>query len=174
MGFSLASSSQVGETCRKKYERSCNTGPCCKGLYCDPSTNTCMPVPKLKCKTQRDKGPVRNTTCVFPFKYKGKTYKMCTHMDLVGDEPWCATETEGKEHNYVEGKWGYCEFSKCKHCYATTEQICKFPFTYHLKTYYTCTSVDSDRPWCCVIKAAGYRTCGDNWAYCRSDCPNDS
>ena len=40
--------------------------------------------------------------CVFPFKYKGKTYDSCTFVD--GSKPWCALTSDYD----TDGKYGYC------------------------------------------------------------------
>ena len=40
--------------------------------------------------------------CVFPFKYKGKTYDSCTFVD--GSKPWCALTSDYD----TDKKWGYC------------------------------------------------------------------
>ncbi|NWU92230.1 MPRI protein, partial [Upupa epops] len=51
-----------------------------------------------RCPPVTEKGEL----CVFPFKYKGKTYRECITEEKR--RPWCAT-TE----NYQEdGKWGFC------------------------------------------------------------------
>ena len=38
--------------------------------------------------------------CVFPFTYKGKTYKTCTKVGH--SRPWCSLDAKYK------GKWGNC------------------------------------------------------------------
>ena len=40
--------------------------------------------------------------CVFPFKYKGKTYDSCTFVG--GSKPWCALTSDYD----ADGKYGYC------------------------------------------------------------------
>ena len=50
-------------------------------------------------------GNVNNETCVFPFIYKGVTYRSCTSKDE--NKNWCYTEVDTNA-NGVEGKWGYC------------------------------------------------------------------
>lgn len=49
-----------------------------------------------------DKGQL----CVFPFKYKGKTYEEC--ITEGKDRPWCATT----ENYQGDEKWGFCSSSK--------------------------------------------------------------
>lgn len=40
--------------------------------------------------------------CVFPFKYKGKSYEKCIMEEKK--RPWCATTADYQG----DGKWGYC------------------------------------------------------------------
>ncbi|XP_040575537.1 serine protease SSP1 [Lepeophtheirus salmonis] len=49
-----------------------------------------------KCKT------LDGYDCVFPFKYKDRTYSICTTIES-NLSPWCATYTP-----YSRGWWGYC------------------------------------------------------------------
>ena len=30
--------------------------------------------------------------CIFPFRYKGRLWKHCTHYDTHGDKNWCSTK----------------------------------------------------------------------------------
>ena len=47
----------------------------------------------------------KDTTCVFPFTYKGQQQHGC-----IGDKPWCATT-----YNFDSDKaWKYCNNSDCK------------------------------------------------------------
>lgn len=71
--------------------------------------NTNMP-PILLCVVKRlylsfsvtEKGEL----CVFPFKYKGKTYEECVTEGK--NRPWCATT----ENYQGDEKWGFCSSSK--------------------------------------------------------------
>ena len=51
-------------------------------------------------------------TCVFPFKYRGKTYNKCTSAGRVSlrGTKWCATEVK-PNGNYKN--WGKCVVSSC-------------------------------------------------------------
>lgn len=40
--------------------------------------------------------------CVFPFKYKGKSYDKCITEEK--NRPWCATAVDYQG----DGKWGFC------------------------------------------------------------------
>ncbi|XP_051469304.1 cation-independent mannose-6-phosphate receptor isoform X1 [Apus apus] len=51
-----------------------------------------------RCPTVTEKGEL----CVFPFKYKGKTYEKCITEEK--NKPWCATT----ENYQGDGKWGFC------------------------------------------------------------------
>ncbi|XP_062345985.1 cation-independent mannose-6-phosphate receptor [Cinclus cinclus] len=51
-----------------------------------------------QCPPVTDKGQL----CVFPFKYKGKTYEEC--ITEGKDRPWCATT----ENYQGDEKWGFC------------------------------------------------------------------
>ena len=57
--------------------------------------------------------------CVFPFKYRGKTYNHCTNEGFYDGLFWCSTLTniETKEHMEGAGFWGFCE-NEAKNCHA--------------------------------------------------------
>jgi len=45
--------------------------------------------------------------CIFPFRYKGRIWKHCTHYDTHGDNNWCSTKVdESGEH--IPGHFGHC------------------------------------------------------------------
>ena len=47
--------------------------------------------------------------CVFPFKYKGKTYEKCTEDHHDVGHPWCAYEVDSDgELGRWPRKWAYC------------------------------------------------------------------
>jgi len=48
--------------------------------------------------------------CVFPFKYKGKTYDSCTDVGTSVHMYWCATKV-GLDDSYIDGEWGACTAS---------------------------------------------------------------
>ena len=53
-------------------------------------------------------GGKKDTPCIFPFKFDGKTYRHCI-WDEGEPEPWCSTKVT-KQQNHVGGQnqWGYC------------------------------------------------------------------
>ena len=60
-----------------------------------------------ECKTNWS-GPNPNRKCVFPFRYRGKTYNHCTSVDNKG-KPWCPTRLFGNKIAYrFWGSWGHC------------------------------------------------------------------
>ena len=61
-------------------------------------------------------GPDPNKTCIFPFKYRGKTYNCCTFDDnyATDTDAWCSTKVDRTgEHLSGQGKYGFCE-PKCQ------------------------------------------------------------
>ena len=49
--------------------------------------------------------------CVFPFKYKGKTYEKCTTVDSENNKAWCAYDIQPGTEVPQDGKhWGDCNF----------------------------------------------------------------
>jgi len=45
--------------------------------------------------------------CIFPFRYKGRLWKHCTHYDTHGYKNWCSTKVdESGEH--IPGHFGHC------------------------------------------------------------------
>ena len=58
------------------------------------------------CKTN-DEGPVKNASCVFPFKYREKTFNFCTDFDDAVGKLWCSTKVK-QEGVHIKGNWGYC------------------------------------------------------------------
>ena len=59
------------------------------------------------CKTVS--GPVKDTTCVFPFEYRMRTYRKCIVADDEG-RFWCPTYVDNKGY-LVGDNWGFCEDS---------------------------------------------------------------
>ena len=53
-------------------------------------------------------GPQSQKKCIFPFKYKGKTYNECVWFRNE-DDPWCSTNVTETGH-HIQGKkqYGYC------------------------------------------------------------------
>ena len=75
-------------------------GRCAKDLNC---LRTC------RCSLKFQPG-VEQIDCVFPFKFKGKTYASCTKDNTVSGNAWCATEVDSTG-TVVDGKWGECDSS---------------------------------------------------------------
>ena len=46
--------------------------------------------------------------CIFPFKFKGKTYTSCTTTESVNGAAWCATKVDSDD-NVVRNFWKDCE-----------------------------------------------------------------
>ena len=69
------------------------------------SEDTCLTTPDSK-----DPG----AKCVFPFKYKGKTYTGCPPVLGNPGRTWCSTKTDS-DGNHVSGgaNFGFCS-SHCK------------------------------------------------------------
>merc|ERR1711976_559697 len=77
-------------------------GNCAKDLNC---LRTCG------CFTEvRTKNGVESKDCIFPFKFKGKTYASCTKDHTTNNKAWCATEVDSTG-TVIEGKWGDCDAS---------------------------------------------------------------
>ena len=53
------------------------------------------------CRTEQ------GNTCVFPFTYKGVTYKSCTTAESDNNKAWCATEVD-TEGVVVNNQWQDC------------------------------------------------------------------
>lgn len=49
-------------------------------------------------------GNSKNARCVFPFKYKGKSYVKCTRDGSAYNTKWCATTSSYDQ----DRKWGHC------------------------------------------------------------------
>ena len=59
-----------------------------------------------ECKTEPAAGR-DGSECVFPFKYKGTTYKQCTKVD--SEEAWCAFGIDANTEVPTDGlHWGDC------------------------------------------------------------------
>ena len=69
--------------------------------------------------------------CIFPFKYKGKTYTACvTPSD--GQKPYCATKVDSNG-NLVEGKWARCN----KYCKTDKGEMFFYVYLSHISYIYT-------------------------------------
>ena len=139
-------------------------------------------------------GPQKKKPCVFPFKYKGKTYDSCNEQVSVPGQAlsalplvkgWCATEVDDDD-NFIKDKWGYCEYHSCpfegedKECKTysgpNNDNKCVFPFTFNGKLHYNCITTD-DRcgvPWCPTEKHENAVDLeSGSWGYCNHYCPDD-
>jgi len=92
--------------------------------------------------------------CMFPFEYKGVTYKTCTTVDN-NNTNWCKTLWGGPVGWHDGEEWGTCgrgcpgETEDPTACSTEEGVLCKFPFEYNGVTYNTCTSVDNyNIGWC--------------------------
>ena len=57
-------------------------------------------------------GPESGKPCIFPFRFRDKTYNKCTTTgnDPGDDKAWCSTKTDSSgEH--IQGNWGNCALS---------------------------------------------------------------
>merc|ERR1711976_125381 len=84
-------------TCAKAEDQECGgpfriAGQCAAGLRC---------LRQCDCRTEQ------GSSCVFPFTYKGVTYKSCTTAESDNNKAWCATEVDS-EGVVVNNKWQDC------------------------------------------------------------------
>lgn len=110
-----------------------------------PTPSPTPPPPPPPCTTDGSEGVGAGHKCVFPFKYKGKTFRHCTSRNH--DAFWCATANG----------WGRCG------CCKTEKGHCLFPFKYKGKEYQSCTKTDHHSEWCYTDATQsqwGHCTCG--------------
>jgi len=95
-------------TCAAAKEEECGAGfeayqpNCAKDLACFTRCPVCTT------ETPGDSNNKGNT-CVFPFKYKGKTYQKCTKVDSDNGKSWCAFDIRPGTEVPQDGKhWGDC------------------------------------------------------------------
>ena len=69
-------------------------------LSCIPATCSCT-IFASDCKTEQ------GSHCVFPFTYKGVTYKTCTTTESDNGAAWCATQVDS-EGVVVNNQWQDC------------------------------------------------------------------
>ncbi|XP_040582863.1 72 kDa type IV collagenase [Lepeophtheirus salmonis] len=64
----------------------------------------------VKSSSKKACNTVNGASCIFPFKYLGKTYEECTNVDY-GSTMWCATSlySNGEYNGY-----GICDLNSCK------------------------------------------------------------
>ncbi|XP_066276454.1 uncharacterized protein [Branchiostoma lanceolatum] len=108
------------------------------------------------------------TSCVFPFMYKGVLYRKCTTHD--SSHPWCSVDAI---YQQGWGRWAYCRKSNDNANSTKPTQLpesylrdprCIFPFYYNKKWHSECTMEDSLIPWC----AWDYVLQPDRWSYCET------
>jgi len=58
------------------------------------------------CKT------VQGQPCIFPFRYRGKTYHQCTHDYTTNGKPWCAYKVRSNGDAFPD-KWEDCDTTAC-------------------------------------------------------------
>merc|ERR1712079_404793 len=61
-----------------------------------------------RCLRQCECKAVGGEDCIFPFKFKGKTYTSCTTAESVNGAAWCATKVDSDD-NVVRNFWKDCE-----------------------------------------------------------------
>jgi len=75
--------------------------------YCEKE---CPVQEEAQCRTTG--GGRKNAPCIFPFKYKGKSYTKCV-WQKDEPQPWCSTKvTKLGFHVGKQGQWGHCN----EHC----------------------------------------------------------
>merc|ERR1711973_264905 len=104
-------------------------------------------------KTLKDK------CCVFPFRYRGKTYSSCTFVKST--YKWCSLTADYDK----DKKWGYCK-EKCTTVITQKGQCCVFPFIYRGQTYYNCTFKNFKKKWCSLTP--NYDV-DKRWGYCANN-----
>merc|ERR1719259_192326 len=123
-------------------------------ISCTQALNVVLRAPPPQCET------VLGQKCVFPFTYRGKTYRQCTFDSTTNGKAWCAYETR-EDGSAVPGKWEDCDPSLCFYdedvCHTVsgpdTGNTCKFPFTFNGRTYHACA------PWIWGGEGEGKKWC---------------
>lgn len=130
---------------------------------CDPYNPvppTC-PNETISCQTSGNLAPV-NSSCVFPFTYKGVRHSGCTTVDSPTGQPWCATKA-----TWSDGAWGFCNCAggRCVTQGAMAPQgtPCKFPFTANGVRYSSCLSNGIGFNSIC---ATGESLADGDWGFC--------
>jgi len=103
-------------TCAAAKEEECGAGfeayqpDCAKGLACFTRCDPCTTVKPNDFDDDADGSPKKEVhNCVFPFKYKGKTYEKCTQADSDNGKSWCAYDIQPGTEVPQDGKhWGDC------------------------------------------------------------------
>lgn len=136
----------------------------CKGMFAKGSSSSRESTPRRRRQRSTPKAPSGckvegGDSCVFPFKYNGKTYHDCTMEDH--HSLWCATSVNS-DKSYEE--YGNCINNDGKgKCWTTAHGPCDFPFEYEGELYTSCTKQNHDKAWCCIPGQ-----CPDDWGNCES------
>merc|ERR1712183_37471 len=109
---------------------------------------------------------IKGDQCIFPFTYKGVTYKTCTKAD--SELAWCATEV------HPSGK-GDCDESCPTECLTRQNNPCVFPFTYKGEVHNQCTKVDSVSGafWCATKVDRTGKAVRNAYEDCQTSCPSE-
>lgn len=135
----------VEETCRADFHA--KSSPCCpdckKAKYRVPPKAECTKAGcEHSCVYQNvtcDSAGEKTKPCMFPFKFKGKTYKSCTTKSAFGEvsRPWCFLDTAKNKEASSEADMEDVGFCDC------TDIRCICPKGKHL---------DADRKNCISVK----------------------
>ncbi|XP_016851306.1 epididymal sperm-binding protein 1 [Anolis carolinensis] len=88
----------------KSYSTCTKKGSADGQLWCATTNNYERDSKWKACSIQEYGGNSKGKVCVFPFIYKGKTFKRCTNENSSDGRFWCATT-----RNYDKDKqWSYC------------------------------------------------------------------
>merc|ERR1712183_778282 len=79
----------------------------------------------LVANTHGESRTIKGKRCIFPFTYKGVTYKTCTKAD--SELAWCATEVH-PSGKVVNNKWEDCDEYCPTECLTRQNNPCVFPF----------------------------------------------
>jgi len=131
--------------------------------------------------------------CIFPFKYRGKTYRQCTLDNSSNRRAWCAYRVGRDGITAVNGEWEDCDTSTCSirppipnpnngvcrtNSGPAAGRKCVFPFRYQGKTYRDCAEwkwrgPNNGRYWCSTKTTLFGRHIGGrgNYGFCNSNCP---
>jgi len=101
------------------FKDDCNTCNCrggqvactlaiCPGEFPILTVTTVTPITECSGTFVNKKGKERQRPCIFPFKFKGKTYNQCTTDESINGKPRCAYKVN-KQGKVANGKWAECE-----------------------------------------------------------------
>ena len=74
----------------------------CNGRKC-PTTGT-----RTTCITNGSGKAPAGSLCVFPFKFRSRTFHSCTREFDSRNRPWCSTKIDSRG-KHVLGNWGHCQ-----------------------------------------------------------------